>query len=80
MFLGLGSPIAQASIHYYPAGSDQVMYRSLQTLRDERERAWQLVLFNRLKAGLTQSIHLREKLREKLPYLGNWRSISSRPR
>lgn len=59
IFLSLGTPIAHASIHQYPEGTDQVMYRSLQTLRDGRDRAWQLVLFKRIKAGLTQSIHLR---------------------
>jgi hypothetical protein len=52
-------PIARATIHQYPEGNEQVMERSLQTLRDGSDRAWQLVLFKRSKAGVTQSIHLR---------------------
>lgn len=36
-----------------------MMERSLQTLRDGHDRAWQLVLFKRSRNGLTQSIHLR---------------------
>ena len=35
------------------------MLRSLQTLRDRRDQTWQLVLFKRLNAGRTESIHLR---------------------
>ncbi|HIK17425.1 MAG TPA: DUF3122 domain-containing protein [Leptolyngbyaceae cyanobacterium M33_DOE_097] len=50
---------AWASIHEYPEGAEQVMQRSLQTLRDSSDRAWQLVLFKRTKAGQTQMVHLR---------------------
>jgi len=50
---------AWASIHEYPEGTEQVMQRSLQTLRDSSDRAWQLVLFKRTKAGQTQMVHLR---------------------
>jgi len=52
-------PSAWASIHEYPEGAEQVMQRSLQTLRDSSDRAWQLVLFKRTKAGQTQMVHLR---------------------
>ncbi|MBF2025841.1 MAG: DUF3122 domain-containing protein [Oscillatoriales cyanobacterium C42_A2020_001] len=58
LWLGLRSS-AWASVHQYPEGADRVMYRSLQTLRDRTDQAWQLVLFKRLKAGQTESIHLR---------------------
>ncbi len=56
--LGLAQP-ASASIHRYPEGGDRVMVRSLQTLRDSQEHAWQLVLFKRQQGGQTQSISLR---------------------
>lgn len=52
-------PVALASIHEYPEGGDQVMYRSLQTLRDRSGQAWQVVLFKRLQAGQIQQLHLR---------------------
>jgi len=58
IWLGLGSP-AWASVHQYPEGEDRVMYRSLQTVRDRADQAWQLVLFKRSNAGQTASIHLR---------------------
>lgn len=52
-------PIALASVHHYPEGDDRVMYRSLQTLRDRQDHAWQLVLFKRVAAGRTERLHLR---------------------
>jgi Protein of unknown function (DUF3122) len=52
-------PMAIASIHTYPEGNDQIMIRSLQTLRDRTDQAWQLVLFKRIKDTQTESIHLR---------------------
>lgn len=58
-FLLGAQPWALASIHQYPEAGDQMMWRSLQTLRDGSDRAWQLVLFKRSQAGITQSIHLR---------------------
>ena len=57
--LVVGCPAALASIHHYPEGTDRVMVRSLQTLRDRSDRAWQLVMFNRLTAGKSKSLHLR---------------------
>ncbi len=56
--LGLARP-AFALIHRYPEGGDRVMVRSLQTLRDSQEHAWQLVLFKHQQGGKTQSIYLR---------------------
>ena len=35
------------------------MYRSLQTLRDDRDRAWQVVLFKRFDRGQVKDFHLR---------------------
>lgn len=48
-----------ASVHTYPEGAGAVMVRSLQTLRDDRDQAWQLVLFNRSQHGAIESVHLR---------------------
>lgn len=59
LFLALGSSPAWASIHHYPEGPNQMMVRSLQTLRDRDNHAWQVVLFKRTRAGQTESIHLR---------------------
>jgi hypothetical protein len=56
---GLDCPQAIAAIHQYPEGADQVMYRSLQTLRDRTDQAWQIVLYKRLKAGQVSDFHLR---------------------
>ncbi len=40
------SPVsAIASVHRYPLPNGDVMERSLQTLRDDRDRGWQVVLF-----------------------------------
>lgn len=54
-----GSPAALASIHTYPEGQERVMYRSLQTLRDRSNRAWQVVLFKRMQSDQVESLHLR---------------------
>ena len=60
LLLLLGNPQpALASIHKYPESATQVMYRSQQSLRDDRDRAWQLILFKRLKLGQLNSVHLR---------------------
>ena len=53
------TPTAWASIHTYPEGAEQVMYRSLQTLRDRRDQAWQVVLFKRVQSGQVVDLHLR---------------------
>jgi len=50
---------ALASIHKYPESPTQVMYRSQQSLRDAKDRAWQVVLYKRLKLGQVNSLHLR---------------------
>lgn len=59
LFLALGVPSGLASVHTYPEGNDRVMYRSLQTLRDRTDQAWQVVLYKRMQGGQTESIHLR---------------------
>ena len=50
---------AFASIHRYPESPTQVMYRSQQSLRDASDKAWQAVLFKRLKLGQVDCVHLR---------------------
>lgn len=50
---------AIASTHTYPEGAAQVMYRSQQSLRDTRDRAWQAVLYKRVKSDRVDSLHLR---------------------
>ncbi len=50
---------AFASVHSYPESPTQVMYRSLQTLRDATDRAWQTVLYKRLKSAQLDSVRLR---------------------
>lgn len=59
LFLVLPVPMALAAVHKYPEAVDQVMYRSLQTLRDRSNRAWQVVLFKRVKAGQVAALQLR---------------------
>ena len=61
LWIGLvvGMPTAIASIHVYPEGDGQVMVRSLQTVRDRQDQAWQLTLFKRSQAGQLRSVHLR---------------------
>lgn len=50
---------AMASVHTYPEAPGQVMYRSLQSLRDASDNAWQAILFKRIKLGQVESLHLR---------------------
>lgn len=59
LILMLGRGEALASIHQYPEGDRQVMHRSLQTLRDREEHAWQVVLFKRVNTGQVTDFHLR---------------------
>ncbi len=61
LWVGLGGsmPAAIASIHVYPEGDGQVMVRSLQTVRDRQDQAWQLTLFKRSQSGELRSVHLR---------------------
>lgn len=56
-FLLLSTP-ALASLHTYPEPNG-VMYRSLSNLRDSHDRAWQAVLYKRLKDGKLEALHLR---------------------
>ncbi|HEY9622144.1 MAG TPA: DUF3122 domain-containing protein [Crinalium sp.] len=58
LILGSVQP-ALASIHPYPEGDEQVMWRSLQTLRDTSDRAWQTVLYKRVRRGEVTDLHLR---------------------
>ncbi|MBE9185100.1 DUF3122 domain-containing protein [Microcoleus sp. LEGE 07076] len=50
---------ALASIHKYPETADRVMYRSVQSLRDTDDKAWQVVLYKRVKSGMVNSFNLR---------------------
>jgi Protein of unknown function (DUF3122) len=53
------SPTALASIYKYPETVDRVMYRSVQSLRDNDDRAWQIVLYKRVQSGTVNSLNLR---------------------
>jgi len=60
LYFILGNPAPVfASIHRYPEGSDRVMYRSKLSLRDRRDRSWQVILFKRVAFGQVESLHLR---------------------
>lgn len=48
---GLMPEPAMASLHPYPLSGDRVLCRSLQSLRDQRDRSWQLVLFGEAANG-----------------------------
>lgn len=52
-------PPALASIHKYPETADRVMFRSVQSLRDNDDKAWQVVLYKRVKSGTVTSVNLR---------------------
>ncbi len=53
------TPPAFASIHKYPETGDRVMFRSVQSLRDNHDKAWQVVLYKRVQSGLVNSFNLR---------------------
>lgn len=53
-----GQP-AISLVHEYPEGPGKMMVRSLQTLRDRQDQAWQLALFKRINSGQMESVHLR---------------------
>ncbi|MEG5035007.1 DUF3122 domain-containing protein [Microcoleus sp. AT3-D2] len=53
------SPPAFASIHKYPETAETVMFRSVQSLRDKDHKAWQVVLYKRVKSGVVKSLNLR---------------------
>ncbi len=60
LYLIIGNQIPTlASIHAYPESPTQTMYRSVQSFRDAGDKAWQVVLYKRVKSGLVDSIHLR---------------------
>ncbi|MEG3996531.1 DUF3122 domain-containing protein [Microcoleus sp. SVA1_A1] len=48
-----------ASIHKYPETAETVMFRSVQSLRDTEDKAWQVVLYKRVKSGVVKSLNLR---------------------
>jgi hypothetical protein len=48
LFLVIGASDGLASVHTYSEGSNGVMYRSLQTLRDRSNQTWQVVLYKRV--------------------------------
>lgn len=50
---------AFASIHEYPETADRTMFRSVQSLRDTEDRAWQVVLYKRVRSGIVDSFNLR---------------------
>ncbi|WP_017713855.1 DUF3122 domain-containing protein [Prochlorothrix hollandica] len=52
-------PPAQASIQAYPEGDRQILYRSQQSIRDDRDQAWQAVFFKRMTETETTALHLR---------------------
>ncbi len=62
LYFVLALPITQpaiASVHAYPQGEEQTMFRSLQSLRDQANRSWQLVFFDQVDRGEIKLIHLR---------------------
>jgi Protein of unknown function (DUF3122) len=52
-------PPALASIHKYPETADRVMFRSVQSLRDNDDKAWQVVLYKRVQSGMVKAVNLR---------------------
>lgn len=50
---------ALASIHEYPETTDRTMFRSVQSLRDTDDQAWQVVLYKRVRSGIVYSFNLR---------------------
>lgn len=59
LYLSVSPELVLASVHTYPEAPGQVMYRSLQSLRDSSDNAWQAVLFKRIELGHVDSLHLR---------------------
>ena len=67
LVLWFPSAAAQASIHTYPldngprTGAPQTgsMVRSLQTLRDNRDRSWQVVMFFNVIQNQVTDVHIR---------------------
>ena len=62
LVLWLPSAAAQASIHTYPlenGAQTGSMVRSLQALRDNRDRGWQVVLFFNVIQNQVTDVHIR---------------------
>lgn len=59
LLLLLSQGNAIASVHEYPAPEGGLMFRSLQTVRDEGDRAWQTVLYKQVSSSGESLIHLR---------------------
>ena len=53
------SPTAMASIHTYPESDTRIMYRSRLSVQDNRDQAWQIILFKHQQAGQIQDFNLR---------------------
>lgn len=53
------APPAIAAVHAYPQTAEQTMFRSLQSLRDQADRSWQLVFFDQVDRGEIKLVHLR---------------------
>lgn len=53
------SPPAWAAVHVYPEGPNQVVYRSQHSIRDDRDQAWQAIVFQRVQDGQPVDLHLR---------------------
>ncbi|HEY9886857.1 MAG TPA: DUF3122 domain-containing protein, partial [Candidatus Obscuribacterales bacterium] len=51
--------VAQASLHTYRERPGQVTVRSRQSLRDDRDRAWQAIAFKRTQGTTPPSFYLR---------------------
>lgn len=51
--------VAIASVHTYSEPTGSVLFRSLQTLRDDRDRAWQAVLYKQFRNQQYDFLHLR---------------------
>ncbi len=58
LILGNAKP-ALADLRAYPISTNQIMYRSQQSLRDSRDSSWQLVLYKTVNFGQVETLHLR---------------------
>ncbi|TVQ07031.1 MAG: DUF3122 domain-containing protein [Leptolyngbya sp. DLM2.Bin27] len=58
LLLALAQP-ALASVHTYHEQPGQTTYRSRQSLRDQRDLAWQATVFKRYTGGVFQGTYLR---------------------
>jgi Protein of unknown function (DUF3122) len=54
----LANPLL-GTIHSYPEADGQVMIRSQQSLRDDKDHSWQVILFKRVKGGMSSGYSLR---------------------